>query len=342
MAILKGVGVGAGYFSQFHYEAWSRIPEVDLAAVCDLNSDRAQAVVDQFGVAKRYGDYQEMLDAEQPGFVDIITRPDSHLAICAAAAEREINIICQKPLAPTFDEAKQIVDVADQSGVRLFVHENFRFQPWNREIKRLLDAGTIGDRLHSLTFRSRPGDGWGDDAYLARQPYFRDMPRFLVYETGIHFIDTFRFLGGEVHRVHCLLRTLNPVIKGEDCGLLIFEFAGGALGLWDANRYNESNSDDPRYTFGESLVEGNGGTIRLAMDGRITIQPLGEPERRHDYHHERRGFAGDCCFAIQRHFVDALLTGSPCETNGCEYLKNLAIQEALYRSHEERRPVEVT
>ena len=341
MATLKGVGVGAGYFSQFHYQAWSRIPQVELSAVCDVNGDRAQAMLDQFGVANRYADYKEMLDAEQPGFVDIITRPESHLEICSAAAERGVDLICQKPLAPTFGEAKQIVDVADRCGVRLFVHENFRFQPWNREIKRLLEAGTIGSTLHSLTFRSRPGDGWGDDAYLARQPYFRDMARFLVYETGIHFIDTFRFIGGEVERVHCLLRTLNPAIQGEDCGLLIFEFSSGAVGLWDANRYNESNSDDPRYTFGEFLVEGSGGTIRLAMDGGMTIQPLGEPEQPHDYHHPQRGYAGDCCFAIQRHFTDALLTGSACETDGREYLKNLAIQEAFYRSHAEQQPVRI-
>jgi predicted dehydrogenase len=64
------------------------------------------------------------------------------------------------------------------------VHENFRFQPWHREIKRLLVQDSIGDRLHSLTFRSRPGDGWGERAYLDRQPYFRDMPRFLIY---LHF-----------------------------------------------------------------------------------------------------------------------------------------------------------
>jgi predicted dehydrogenase len=77
------------------------------------------------------------------------------------------------------------------------VHENFRFQPWHREIKGLLEAGTVGTRLHSLTFRSRPGDGWGPGAYLNRQPYFRTMPRLLLHETGVPFIDTFRYLAGE-------------------------------------------------------------------------------------------------------------------------------------------------
>ena len=86
------------------------------------------------------------------------------------------------------------------------------------------------------------GDGWGENAYIPRQPYFRDYPRLLVFENGIHFIDTYRFLAGEISRVTAWLRRLNPVIKGEDCALIVFEFAGGALGEWDANRYNETTA----------------------------------------------------------------------------------------------------
>jgi predicted dehydrogenase len=341
MARLKGVAVGAGYFSQFHYDAWSRIPEVEITACCDRDRQRADAVCQKYQLARSYTDFVEMLDAEQPDFVDVITRPDHHLVACREAAARGISIICQKPLAPTLAESQEIVDTAARHNVRFMVHENFRFQPWHREIRRLLDAGQIGQRLHSLTFRSRPGDGWAEDAYLARQPYFRDMPRFLVLETGIHFIDTFRFLAGEVQRVYGVLRRLNPAIAGEDCGLLILEFQSGAVGVWDANRYNECNGDDPRYTFGEFLVEGSGGSIRLALDGSMSIQPLGQPERPHRYAHSRRGFAGDCCHATQRHFVESLLAGEPFETSGQEYLKSLAIQEALYQSAQQRAPVEI-
>ncbi len=73
--------------------------------------------------------------------------------------------------------------------------------------------------LHTITFRNRAGDGWGEDAYLARQPYFQTMERFLLYEAGIHTIDTFRYLAGEVNRVWCMLRKLNPVIAGEDTAI---------------------------------------------------------------------------------------------------------------------------
>ncbi len=336
---LKGVCVGAGYFSQFHFDAWQRMPEVKITAVCDRDLVKARIAAERFGIANAYADTEEMFDVELPDFVDIITPPASHAEICEQAGSRGIAILCQKALAPDFEQSCRIVDLAKKHGVALMVHENFRFQPWHREIRRLIDAGKIGDRLHQLYFRSRPGDGWGSDAYLGRQPYFREMPKLLVFETGVHFIDTFRFLAGEIDEVFALLKRLNPVIRGEDSGLLIFRFKNGATGVWDANRYNESNNDDPRYTFGEFLVEGSGGCIRLYADGRLTTQPLGEKEREHAYKHERRGFGGDCVYFTQRHFIDQLVTSRTFETVGEEYLKTLAIQEAVYESAALNRPV---
>jgi len=338
---LKGVCIGAGYFSHFQYEAWQRIPEVGIVAFSNRDSAKAAEITRKFGLTKCYADYREMFDAEQPDFVDVITPPPSHREICAEAAKRGIPIICQKALAPTFDDAKAIVADAAERKVRFMVHENFRFQPWHREIKRQLAAGAIGDQLFSLFFRSRMGDGWGANAYLPRQPYFRDYPQLLVYENGVHFIDTFRYLAGEINRVTAWHRRLNPLIKGEDCALLVFEFAGGTLGQWDANRYNETTVRNPRYTFGEFLLEGNGGSLRLHADSRITLQPLGKPEREIAYERADRNFAGDCCYFTQRHFVDRMLDGKPFETNGEDYLRTLAVQEAVYQSAETRQPVEV-
>ncbi len=339
MSQLKGVGIGAGYFSHFQYEAWGRIPEVEITAVCNRDAQRARVVMERYGIRKHYTDYREMIEVERPDFIDVITPPGTHVEMCRFAGTRGVHVICQKPLAPTFDDARQIVADARQSGIRLMVHENFRFQPWHREIKRLIAGGTIGGKLHSLYFRSRPGDGWGEDAYLDRQPYFRTMPRLLVYETGVHFIDTFRYLGGEIDGVYSVLRRLNPVIAGEDTGVIVFEFRSGAVGVWDANRYNECNDPDPRFTFGEFLVEGDGGSIRLYLDGRLTVQPLGKEESEHEYPHERRGFAADCVYATQRHFVDCMVEDRPFETDGEDYLNTLAVQEAVYRSAETRQAV---
>lgn len=339
MNMLKGVAVGAGYFSQFHLEAWQRLPEVQLGAICDHDAQAAQRAAERFNIPKSYDDFGQMLDREVPDFVDIITRPDSHPSLTHQAVQRGISVICQKPLAPSFEEARLMVEKAAQANVRLMVHENFRFQPWYREIKRLLNVGTLGDQLHSINFCCRTGDGWQSDAYLARQPYFRQMERFLIFETGVHFIDTFRYLGGEITGVYATLRKLNDAIAGEDAGTLLFEFENNARGIWDGNRFNESRAKDPRYTFGEMLVETNGGSIRLHPDGTLTIKPLGQPERTHEYMHERINFAGDCVFQTQQHFVECLFTGEPFETSGNDYLKTLSIQEAAYDSASTGLPV---
>jgi D-apiose dehydrogenase len=338
---LKGVCIGAGYFSHFQYEAWSRIPEVEIIAFSNRDTARAAEITRKFGLTRLYADYREMFDKEQPDFVDVITPPPSHAAICAEAAQRGIHVICQKALAPTLAEAKQIVSNAARTGVRFMVHENFRFQPWHREIKRQLEAQAIGDRLFSLAFRSRMGDGWGENAYIPRQPYFREYPRLLVFENGVHFIDTYRFLAGEILRVTSWHRRLNPVIKGEDCALVVFEFSSGAVGEWDANRYNETTASNPRYTFGECLVEGNAGSIRLAGDSRLTLKRLGEKEVELPYERADVNFCGDCVYFTQRHFVDRMLDGKPFETSGEEYLKTLTVQEAVYQSAETRSPVEI-
>jgi predicted dehydrogenase/kynurenine formamidase len=338
----RGLCIGAGYFSQFHFDAWRRMDDVDIVALCDRDEAKAQRAAAQFGIGQVFTDAREALDRLEIDFVDIITPPATHRALVEEAAKRGRAIICQKPLAPDYAAAKRIVDIAEEHGVRFMVHENFRFQPWHREIRRLIDQGAIGDRLHTLTFRSRPGDGWGPDAYLNRQPYFRQMPRLLIHETGVHFIDTFRFLAGQIDSVSADLRRLNGVIAGEDAGLLTCRFANGVLGVWDANRCNEGRARDPRHTFGEFLVEGNGGSIRMDDEGRLTIQPLGQPEREHPYPHDRIGFAGDCVRATQRHFIDSLASGAPFETSGREYLRTLAAVEAAYRSAETGRRVAVS
>lgn len=341
MTKLRGLAIGAGYFSHFHYDAWRRLEDAEIAAVADLEEAKANGVAEQYGIQRSGSDVDRLADEVAPDFVDIITPPPTHLALVRWAARRGLPILCQKPLAPTLDEATEIVQTARDAGVRLMVHENFRFQPWYREIKRLLEDGVIGSQLHSLAFRSRMGDGWGNDAYLNRQPYFRTMPRMLVYENGVHFIDVFRYLAGDITSVYAVLRRLNPVIVGEDAALLVFRFANGAVGVWDANRYNECNDPDPRYTFGEMLVEADGGTIRLALNGRLTVQPLGQPERDHAYEHHRRGFSGDCVFFALRHFIHCLRTGEAFETGGEEYLKTLAVQEVVYESSARGTAIEI-
>lgn len=341
MTQLKGVCIGAGYFSQFHVEAWQRLREVEIVAVCDVHKASAEKLATAHGIRKVYDDVEQMFIAEQPDFVDIITPPETHLELCRLAVVHNIHIICQKPLAPNLKEAEEIAMLIEKSEVRMMVHENFRFMPWYREIKKLLNGDVVGNRIHVLHLRMRMGDGWQEDAYMNRQPYFREMKQLLMYETGVHFIDVFRYLGGEITKVYARLKRLNTNIKGEDFSWVQLDFANGGLGFIDANRYNESTTTDARLTFGAVLLEGNKGSIRLYEDGKITIQVLGEKEQAHEYAFENRNFAGDCVFHTQQHFVECLVSNSPFETAVANYLKNIEVLEKVYKSDKSGLPIDL-
>ena len=331
---------GTGYFSRFHYDAWQRLG-VDLVGCCSLDGAQAAEVAAEFEVARTFIDFAKMLDVVQPDIVDIVTPPPTHAGFIRAALDRAIPIVCQKPFTASLGEATAVVEEAELAGTPLIVHENFRFQPWYLEIRNLLDEGLVGTP-YEIAFRMRPGDGQGPDAYLSRQPYFQQMPRFLVHETGVHFVDVFRFLMGEVATVWSDLRRLNPVISGEDAGVIVFAFADGARGVFDANRLADHAAENRRLTMGEMLLEGSKATIRLDGEGRIFVRPHGSnDERAHDYGWTNTGFAGDSVYRLQAHVLAHLAAHGPLHNNARDYLTNLRIVDAIYASSKEGRRIDV-
>ena len=168
-------------------------------------------------------------------------------------------------------------------------------------------------------------------------PIFRQMKRFLIHETGIHFIDSFRYLMGEISGVQARLRRINNAIVGEDSALVTFEFASGATGLFDGNRHLDHVADNTRLTMGEMWLEGDQASLRLDGFGRLFIKNHGGSETEHEYEFSNRAFGGDCVFAFQKHVVDHLCKGAPLENTASDYLRNLHIEEAIYQSHEEGR-----
>jgi len=339
MRRLRVACVGAGYFSQFQYRGWRALPDAECVALADRDLEKARAAARRFDVPKVFGDCEEMLDAVRPELLDVITPPVTHHALVAAALARAIPVVCQKPFGRSYAEALAMTEAAERAGVPLVVHENFRWAPWYREAKRLIGEGRLGD-LHCIAFRLRPGDGQGPRAYLDRQPYFQQMPRFLVVETAIHWIDTFRYLMGEVAAVSACLRQVNPAIAGEDAGYIVFEFARGAAGLFDGNRLNDHVAANPRRTMGEMWLEGARGVLRLDGEARLWWKPHHGDEAEHRYDSGPADtFAGGACEALQRHVVRGLREGAPLENTARAYLANLRVQEAVYRSHAEGRRI---
>jgi predicted dehydrogenase len=332
---LRGVMIGAGFFAGFHAEAWRRIPTATITAVADPVAGKARAFADQFGIPSAYESVEEALDREKPDFADVATRPEAHLALTRAAAGRGVHVICQKPMAPTWEECVGMVEACEAAGVRLLVHENWRWQPWYREAKRLIDVGALG-RVFQLTFRWRTGDGRGPEPYTV-QPYFREMPRLLVYETLVHLLDTFRYLGGEVARVVCLNRRVNPVIAGEDHSLILVESRTGLPGLIDANRIT---GPTPAPVAMNSLtIEGDRAVLRLSPDGRLWLTEHGGVEYEHQLPTTTEGYKGDSVRATQNHLIDCLRSGRPSESDGRDYLNTVRAVFACYRSAESNQVV---
>lgn len=325
--------VGAGYFSRFHYDSWARMPNAMLVGSCNRDISKAQAT----GLPA-YSDLQKMLKDQQPDLLDVILPPVAQADALRTALEAGIKwMICQKPFCQSLAEAETIVSLASAAGATIIVHENFRFQPWYRAIKSALDQGRIGTALQA-TFRLRPGDGQGPRAYMNRQPYFQKMSRFLVHETAVHWVDTFRYLFGQPSAVYADLRQVNPAIAGEDAGFILFDHPNGLRSVFDGNRCLDHAADNLRQTMGEALIEGTGGTLMLIGDGSVDLRAFGQkttqrilPPSAFD------GFGGDCVHALQNHVVSGLLDNTPLENTAPDYLDVLRIEETIYRSDAEGR-----
>jgi D-apiose dehydrogenase len=332
--------VGAGYFAPFHLEGWRHLG-VPVLALCDTHPVRLQQLSQDAGVALTYADAQTMFDQFQPTLVDVVLPPAAQAPVVRAALERGIPTICQKPFALDWAQAQELAACSVAHHTPLVVHENFRFMPWFQECKRLMATQFLG-RVHGITFRLRPGDGQGVRAYLDRQPYFQTMPQLLVRETAVHVIDAFRYLLGEVEAVTARLRRLNPVIQGEDAGLIIFEFANDVCALFDGNRLNDHVAQDPRRTLGEMWLEGANGVLRLDGDARLWWKPHHGCEAEHAYGATTPkpvqaapaiSTFGNACAALQAHVLAHLASGAPLQNAAHDYLENLRVQAAVYHSH---------
>jgi predicted dehydrogenase len=329
---------GAGYFSRFHYEAWSRMPNVTIVGSMD------QCIQSAINTGyEAFNDLQQMLQSTSPQLFDIITPPTTHLAFIREALRHEIKaIICQKPFCNSLAEAYEATQLCAKAKIPLIIHENFRFQPWYRCMHAAIQSEKIGT-VHQITFRLRTGDGQGNEAYMDRQPYFQTMPKLLIHETGVHWIDTFRYLLGDPIAVYADLRKMNPVIAGEDAGFVLFEFESGKRALFDGNRHLDHAAENYRMTLGECLVEGTQGSLQLFGDGRVQYREFGKlnetlllPAK------DWPGFAGDCVFNLQKHVMNALLNGSALENQAADYLAVLEIEEAIYQSAAEHRRIEIS
>jgi D-apiose dehydrogenase len=319
---MRGVMIGAGFFADFQAEAWRRMDGVEIVAVADPVPGKADAFAKKHGIPRSYVSSEKMLNSEQADFADIATRPDTHLALTRLAVEHGLHVICQKPMAPTMADSVAMCEACEHAGKRLLIHENWRWQPWYREALRLIQSGAIGS-LHHLSFDWRTGDGNGTQPYAA-QPYFREMPRLIIFESLVHILDTFRCLGGELSIASCETRRVNPVIAGEDWAEITVRFADGATGFIHGDRH--TGPVPAPVAMGSMIIEGERGTLRITSEGLIFLN-----ETRLAFIPPTQGYKGDSVLATQRHLIDCMRSGETAESEGRGYLTTTNLVETAYQ-----------
>lgn len=338
MADLRGVLIGCGFFAVNQLHGWRDAKGASLVAICDRDAARLKLVGDQFGIERRYSDAAEMLAAEKPDFVDIATTVESHRPLVELALSHSIPTICQKPFAPTLEDAKAMVAAASAAGVPFMVHENFRWQSPIMAVKALIEAGEIGTPFFGrVSFRS------GYDIY-AGQPYLAKAKRFIVDDLGVHVLDVARYLFGDVSSVTARTTRVNPNIVGEDTATILLDHENGITSVVDCS-YSTKQAVEQ---FPQTLIEvdGSEGAIRLHLDYRLVVKGRsGSFERdasptllswaQKPWHNVQESVA-----QIQQDWVDCLRLGREPATSGKDNLKTFALVEASYRSAASRLPVE--
>jgi len=337
----RGGMVGAGAWSDVQLTAWAGVPNAEIVALTDRHPDRRDPVVQRFNIPQAFDDFGTMLDEVALDFVDICVRPYSHASLTKLAAERGLPVLCQKPFCENLEEAREVVGFCRQAGVRLMINENWRWQAWYRKAKEVMDSGAIGRPfLGKILQRTRSTLPRGFVGHP--QAYFADMPRLALYELGVHYLDTLRYLFGDPDSVFARLHHVSPYIKGEDVGLLI-------LGYDDLTCLIDNSWASvqvPGIDIPEGMrrgallsrleIDGTQGTLALKADGSLHLLT---DENHQEWQFSRQDTIPESHIAAQQHFVDCLESGSEFETSGTETLKTMALVYAAYLSAEEGRVV---
>jgi predicted dehydrogenase len=330
---LRGAVIGCGFFAQNHLKAWGDVQGADLVAVCDLDPAKARAAAELTG-AKPYTDVEMMLRDQRLDFVDIATTMETHEALVEKAAKAGAHVICQKPFAPDIAAVKRILATAETAGIRIMVHENFRFQTPLIELKQAMAA--IGEPFFAhIAWRT------GYDV-VAGQPYLAKVERFIILDLGIHVLDVARFLLGDVEDIYARTQKTMQGAKGEAQATMSLAHSSGAVSAVTCTYTNRIDPDP----FPETLieVEGTAGTLHLKRDFRLELHMDGKVEvcevapNVPGWADPQWALVQESVLNTQAHFIDCLRSGNEFQTSGRDNLKTFALVEAAYASAASGQP----
>lgn len=317
--------IGAGMVSRHHLIAWADIPDrASVVAIADPSRENAARRAAEFSISKIYADADAMFAATELDAVDIAAPRQFHVPLVRLAAKRGLPVLCQKPLAPTLQQAIELAaEVKHQT--RLMVHENWRFRGYYRDAAAWLREGRIGDvkqvQLTLLTSGVLPGAD-GLRPALERQPFMRGEKRMLVAEVLIHHLDTLRMLLGPLRVTAAGLSRTYSEMAGEDGAVIQMKAdRGGIVSVFASFAAHGF----PAVQVDRLDILGETGSIRL--DGpQLTCMGASPAEKHYDLAVEYQGSYNRTI----AHFVQSLRDNTPFETAPEDNIETLRLVEDCY------------
>ncbi|MFC1537615.1 Gfo/Idh/MocA family protein [Gemmatimonadota bacterium] len=250
--------VGTGFAADLHADALNRCRDARISMACGIEG--LDEFCNRWGVERRTDDFNVLCRDPEVDVVTICTPTFIHRPVVEAAAAAGKDIICEKPLATTLEDARAIVKAADSAGVKLMYAEDWCFSPILKRVEEILEEGAIGKLLYVKAKETHSGS---HSVYAKKLKYCGGGALFHI---GCHPINWVRHLvgrevvevvgktsgGGQSNMVH-------KDYEGEDWGLAVFTFEGGVQGLVEGNYITIGGMDDTVELYGTE------GTLKVEL-----------------------------------------------------------------------------
>lgn len=287
---MKYALIGCGRISPNHIAAAIE-NKIDIVAICDIVEEKMDALIDQFDLpksVKKYKDYKEMLKEEKPELVAICTESGNHASIAIDCIEEDANLIIEKPIALSLEDADMIIKKAKEHGVKVSACHQNRFNKSVLKIREAVEEGRFGKLMHGTAhIRWNRGEDYYKQAPW-RGTWAQDGGALM--NQCIHNIDLLRWMmGGEITEVVGMTDNLthSETMEAEDLGLALVKFANGSYGMIEGttNIYPK-NLEETLYIFGEKgTVKAGGKSVNLIEEWQFA-DGLDDPEEVKEKYHE--------------------------------------------------------
>jgi len=253
------IGCG-GIAEQKHLPAISKIKEAEVTAFCDIISDRAQLMCKKFGVpdAKTYTDYNELIKDGSIDVIHVLTPNRSHSPITIAALEAGKHVMCEKPMATSFEDAKKMTETAKKTGKLLTIGYQYRCMPAPLYLKKVCQRGDLGEiyyaKAHAIRRRGVPT--WG--VFLKE----KEQGGGPLIDIGTHALDMTLWMMDNYKPKSVVGNVYKKLNDNPD--------SGNIWGPWDPKEFTVEDS-----AFGFITME-NGATIVLEASWALNTLDKGE------------------------------------------------------------------